>query len=524
MGGLLSPQVSGLLGDYETYEVELPDGSKIRKSIPRGASDQSIRSLFDVDMRKHGIDVGSQKIVRQEPSVPAERPSVRPDGAITEYEPNISERFGWAISDGLRWFGMDGREAARTGNKFTRFLHDWTPLGNADGIFHPESEIDQQISMLPLPGPARRGAKEGAEEVGDAAEALATGLTGRRRASVPAQPEAGKPSSRPYDPSVSYANHSWESAPGKTTGHMEGFGALPDSSKADYHQQAKQVLLTPDGRSRIAEAHGLRTKPSFDNVGYYKGDFSPGTQDRIAVTINPASGKVDALSIAQMDEVSNTHGLVLGQDGRAWNHFTPTDDFAGASAIRFDLGRPMSKEDIDQYGPLIDEVYGGQASMLPDEQGFRVARFTDDDELPSVAEFVERLRAEDANLRNVRIIPGIHSSGYSENDWRSSGRFGADYGRSLINSPIPDVGNRFDATAPQIADSLLDLDPDVALKYGLKTSEDLELLRRTIAEKGWHGFIGLIKEGKLPAIAAPFILGMAGLGGEPSEVHSPSGL
>lgn len=524
MGGLLSPQVSGLLGDYETFEVELRDGSKVRKTVPRGTSDQSIRSLFDLDMRKHGIDVGSQTILRPEPSVPAEHPPVQSDGTISEYEPNISERLGWAISDGLQWFGMDGREAARTGNKFTRFVHDWTPFGNVDGVFYPQSEIEQQISMLPLPGSARRGAKVAAEKLGDAAEVSGRKVTNGLRASVPAQPAAPKPLSRSDGPPTSYANHSWESAPGKTTGHMEGFDELPDRSKADYHRQAKQVLLTPDGRSRIAEAHGLTTKPSFDNVGYYKGDFSPGTQDRIAVTINPASGKVDTLSAAQMDEVSNTFGLVFGQDGRAWNHFTPTDDFAGATAIRFNPGRPMSKEDIDRYGPLIDEVYGEQAGMLPDEKGFRIARFTDDDSLPSVAEFVERLRAESADLREVPTIPGTHSSSYGENDWQGRGRFGADYGRSLINSSIPDVGQRFDAAAPQISDRLLELDPKEAVKHGLQSSEDLELLRRTIAEKGWEGFMGLIKEGKLPAIVAPFILGMAGLGGENVEDQSPSGL
>lgn len=82
----------------------------------------------------------------------------------------------------------------------------------------------------------------------------------------------------------------------------------------------------------------------------------------------------------------------------------------------------------------------------------------------------------------------------------------------MEESPLPDIGKRFDLFAPQIADKVLELDPRKAAQYGLGTSEDIELLRRTIADKGWDGFMQLIKSGRISHAIVPLVLGWAGLG------------
>lgn len=453
-------------------------------------------------MRARGINPARQEVQRPPPPVLDLPPAV---GAISEYKPNFSERLGQQVGDGLaRLLGWTPREGARTGRRFTDFLHDVTPVGNADGISYPTSELDRQLSMMPLPGPTRRGGRAIVGEVEDA-------LGGGARRTVEPRPRAEPPKggkSTPSYPEHSYANHSWESVPGETTDHLP----IPDELKGDYHSEAKKIFLTGDGRSRIAQGYGFSTKPSFDNVGYYKGTVSPGTQDRVGVRIDPATGKLDPHSAAEMNLLGRTHATPGAQDAFAWNHFTPTNRLEGANAIRFDLGRSMSEEDIRRYDPIIKSVYGDSVGILPDEQGFRIAQYEELHGLPPIGEFVERLHRRDPRLRDANMVPGINSTGYGENDWRGSGRFAAGYGWAKEENPLPDIGKRFDLFAPQIADKVLSLDPRKAAQYGLGTSEDIELLRRTIAEKGWDGFMQLIKSGRISNAIAPLVLGWAGLG------------
>lgn len=135
----------------ETYEVRLPNGRVVRREAPAGATDAQVRALFSEPMRGHGINALAQAVVRPEqPQQPTNALAGGMfGGSLKSYTPTLSERIGNTVGDALG--------SQRFGRGLTNFLSDWTPAGNIDGITHG-SEIERQLSALPLPGPARRAA------------------------------------------------------------------------------------------------------------------------------------------------------------------------------------------------------------------------------------------------------------------------------------------------------------------------------------------------------------------------------
>jgi hypothetical protein len=149
-----------------------------------------------------------------------------------------------------------------------------------------------------------------------------------------------------------YANHSWESAPGSNTGHMAGFDDLPWEEKQRYHADVQTAFLNPEGQSRIALGYGMPTGQSYDTAGLYEGVVSPGTQDQIAVAREIGGQGIEASSGKMMNALAATQGLLGAQKGAAWNFQSPTKStLKGATAFRFPMGRTLSIEDIEQYGP-----------------------------------------------------------------------------------------------------------------------------------------------------------------------------
>jgi hypothetical protein len=456
---------------------------------------------------------------------------------------------------------MDERNAWRTTDGLERFLHDVTPIGNADGIFYPKDELERIFAVAPpsVRAEARPVVEAVEDAVRDAARQLARSspsrarsaittsskvplpqreLTVRRAAPTP-RPEAALPLRRPAKvPATakqpektppagsdttrgkrapSYANHSWESAPGENTDHLTGFKNLRPQAKAKYHQEAKEIFLTPDGRSRIALGYGQSPKPSVDVTGYYEREVSPGSHDPIRVLIDENTRKLDPTSVREMNTTAATHALLGGQKGAAWHHFDEGGTLDGARAVRFDLGRPMSAQDLMRIGPRVEAAFGNDAVTIPGQNGFLIAQAVPEMGDAKLGNFARRLQKSDPGLVNAELVPGLRDMKYIENDWRGTGRFGADYGRSLLKEGIPDVGEKFDNFAPDLAEKLLRLDPETAAEHGLKTAEDIQLLRKTIADKGWDGLMRLIDSGRFSSSLVPLLIGWMGMRAMPHQ-------
>lgn len=316
-----------------------------------------------------------------------------------------------------------------------------------------------------------------------------------------------------------YANHSWESAPGSNTGHMTGFDELPWDVRADYHDRTKEAFLTDGGRSRIALGYGSPAGRSYDSVGLYEGVMSPGTQDLIPVARGTGSQFVDPSSVKKMDAVAATQGLLGAQKAAAWNYLSPVKAprrpkgaGAGATGYRFDLGRTMTPEDVERYGPQVVETFGDRVGILPDPNGFRISEFWQDGDAPKLVDFVERVEKE----IGTKAFPTTHTGNYIENAWdQPSGRFGGDYVGALQRLQIPDMAAKFDSFAPDIARKMVDdIDPAMMRDAGFVGSDDIERLRKTIANEGWSGLVRLVESQKGSVAAKDALLAsLAGLGG-----------
>lgn len=80
---------------------------------------------------------------------------------IKNATPDLIDTAGWFIADALKGIGMDNYEAHKLGRQIAGALDAVTPLGNVNSFLHSESELEQQLSVLPLPGPVRQAVGKG---------------------------------------------------------------------------------------------------------------------------------------------------------------------------------------------------------------------------------------------------------------------------------------------------------------------------------------------------------------------------
>jgi hypothetical protein len=181
----------GLFGNstaLETYKVDLGNGNKVSKQLPAGLSDGQVRAAFAPELKAAGWSDPSRHDVQRPPLAQPQGVAPAPlsneaywrdvlgdQGSITAHSPDLAERislFAPRLYKGL--FGGSQISANHFGKSLSRFLNDLTPVGNVDDILYG-SENDRAFAMLPLPGPARRGANFALDEASRLARAAEQG-------------------------------------------------------------------------------------------------------------------------------------------------------------------------------------------------------------------------------------------------------------------------------------------------------------------------------------------------------------
>lgn len=148
--------------DLDTYEVRLPNGQVVRQQVPVGANDAQVRNAFAEAMKYQGINALQQQVIRPQNALADAQKytggmfGAKPKAELKAYRPSLSEKARYKLSDMLAGMGLERDHANRLSSRLTSFLNDWTPAGNVTGVVDADSELEAQLSMLPLPGPARQ--------------------------------------------------------------------------------------------------------------------------------------------------------------------------------------------------------------------------------------------------------------------------------------------------------------------------------------------------------------------------------
>ena len=305
--------------------------------------------------------------------------------------------------------------------------------------------------------------------------------------------------------------HSYETIPGKTTGHLPELHGMSPEFKEMYHQQAK-AILTKGGHDKISTGFGFLSRGVIDAPGYFEGAISPGTQVRVLGGRAKGGEWADDATAKMSRGSEGTRGLLLAQDGIAWNQLgNAGEPLVRANAFDLRLGHIISEDELISIMDELVEKYGKKAqdhfAPVPSKTGMRLLYIGPPDKklgYQKVGQLVKKI-AKDRNIpitthKNITKYP----DGYKENDWIKL-QYGQDYLPLINQTDNPVIKERFNAIAPDIADNLRRNDEKLAKKFGLTTAKHIQDMREAIARGGYDGLMKLIKTGVLPASIIGFI-------------------
>jgi hypothetical protein len=223
-----------------------------------------------------------------------------------------------------------------------------------------------------------------------------------------------------------YAQLSWESAPGLTTGHFPEFATAPPELRQAYHDEIRSVLTDQYGRDVIPAHLGMLTGPTIDAPGVYQGIVSPGSQSRVAVGQAPGGWKagIDPASRELLNTSEAVRGLLLRQDAVAWHKpsysaaLTPKD----ANLVDIRLGRPLTQDEAFAVGEEMHKISGSDFfSPIGTENGFRFLNVPDASGLDNRAftQAVEKVVGSNILSGDAQIVHAKADGHYQANDWRA---------------------------------------------------------------------------------------------------------
>lgn len=197
-----------------------------------------------------------------------------------------------------------------------------------------------------------------------------------------------------------WAQVSWETAPGQTTGFAPWYWskAATEMDRMEYHQAMSKALLDDQGHDIIADAYGLASPGSFDAPGVYvntKGvlETNPGAQTRIAAPtalqsstvsrlgedmkpILDAKGKpkttsvkiaenlnrVDGATRDRINAYAATRGALLRQEAVPWTKPFYVKEATKANGLAVDIGRMMTVDEAKTLASTLGPDIGIVAS------------------------------------------------------------------------------------------------------------------------------------------------------------------
>ena len=297
------------------------------------------------------------------------------------------------------------------------------------------------------------------------------------------------------------AQLSWETAPGDTTGHLEGFDKLPYNDKVEYHVEASKIALDEKGEDILAKYFGILSPNEFEAPGHFKGEVNPSTQKEIIAPQKYKDGKqLDPNIVKMINSYAASKGLIYNQNSIAWHRPFWTDIKKKGDGIHITIGdRSASVEETKKISALANE-YASEMWGLPvndfnfigtkdggrflnvalkeNEQGEFVPIFTNKQFQEIIFRATDEVFANSAV--NVDLKFFANNGNYIENDW--SKNINGETFLETVRKNTPDLYQGFFNILTTIIAKRIQLDETFAKEKNLtineQISKDLTLKKR----------------------------------------------
>jgi hypothetical protein len=179
----------------------------------------------------------------------------------------------------------------------------------------------------------------------------------------------------------SLAQISWESIPGKDTGHMpEAFDA-PFKILNQYHVDISKAFLDENGNDIVAKSLDVLSPGDFEAPGYFEGRTSPGTQTQIAAPRKYKGeefGQLEPGSVDLINAYSAVRGILMKQDGVGWHRpfFAKKLSRNKADGAQIQIGRPFTYREISELAERMNALSGhSEYNPISTPDGVRLINF-----------------------------------------------------------------------------------------------------------------------------------------------------
>lgn len=284
---------------------------------------------------------------------------------------------------------------------------------------------------------------------------------------------------------------SWESAPSKKLGHLQGIEDLAPEHKAEYHGAVSKALQDDQGNDLLSKFLGIMSPGGIDAQGYWEGKSNPQTHMLAGSTrVKGAmqSPDIDTSSKQLMELYAAAKGLLHKQDGVGYHRPFYNPQVTKANGIEFKFDNDLTPDHIVRLGKHVDALSGGNAAVIPiNNRTVRMLNFgfpgTGNDHRPFHKAMVSAVNSALPDTHKAEAGLFASDGDLIGNDW-STEKNGESYIRKIAASGRPDL---LEYVSTVLAPRLQAVDASFAQRHGLQIDPQVE---KSIATAHLHPLAG----------------------------------
>lgn len=281
----------------------------------------------------------------------------------------------------------------------------------------------------------------------------------------------------------SLAQVSWESIPGRTSGHMPEMFNAPYEQVQEYHVAISKALQDENGGDFIANSLGILSPGIVEAPGFFEGKVSPGSQTEIATPkIYKADNKTQYATMEPAAEnlvqaYAAALGILLKQDGVGYHRPFVQKGIAKTklNGMDIDIGRPLTENETQMIAEAMEKESGiKDYNPIGTSTGARLINFSYlNIPNPKFKKIVNNVLDGVQFENNEEYVAGqfASSEGYLSNDW-SKDKNGEGYIQN-IGRISPDLQGRVENIVRELKQRINEVDQGFSEKYGWSRDESI---------------------------------------------------